>query len=595
MSAYPSLCAIPVRTATNTGQLQNAVSALNTLFQTGAEAFTDGIDTYQIKAHPSEAEAVAYANSLLGQDQPNQFKAGLNTQEQDSGLWLTVIAPDNPGKRTDFAIDAALHDPSIQNFLRRVDYLPEVTELDAAMMGGNGLRTVMLDAVMFTPVMDALYDLPANPYDERIPLSDRGGYVKLVNNVDPVAAIFDQDDEFAVQSALVEWNADYLAEQDDYAAKEAAKTWRDQDERTPAIEALGFTLDEAKEGLEGIVRDRLAFTGGVTNLVPDGNFALTLAPKLGKENVYIEFDGITSSRFNAVVDENYFAMLDHLKIDVKSWVRHLAEGADLGTPQWDVDLKGILSHKDPESPRKDRLIESIFFRSDDHSVTDSSWANAEYLMDIALEVLKPQAAALDEQWMLEHGVDLEVLATMTSSKQQHEAFPQLRDFPSFETQLSNMGSRGCVDYEWSTPPNVTQPSPLASVNDLCSVLDNCSYSGTLTFAFEADYSDLQKIHKAAQAGNGDQLSIKQGYFHIHSYSNGAGDGEALTGELRINAADIGTKWEISNDANSGYGICETFGQFLASSSSVSIINPEQEAAKEAAKRAQAEQNAPTLG
>lgn len=231
---------------------------------------------------------------------------------------------------------------------------------------------------------------------------------------------------------------------------------------------------------------------------------------------------------------------------------------------------------------------------------------ADYLLDIALEVLKAQAWTLDRQWLCTHGIAPEDLASIESSSAQRETFPQLADMPSYYAALVNLPAAGSLDYDWQNDPQRPHMSPLlahadlAEVLDNCNhssrldyewtnaphrprkapmvdhsglveVLDNCNYSGRLVFAFDCDLKQLNEIGSAVQRDTNGAIEIKNAYLHIHDYVNGAGDGVRLDGSLRIPLEDLQSgKWQLHNDSTHRHGIQAVFGQFLASSCTVKL-------------------------
>jgi hypothetical protein len=610
MPAHPTRGAIPIELPiigerhagiVPADTLQAVTDAFNAVLKVGQSAFTDGVHNYAVVAHPSQHQAVAHAG--------DDFKIG-DYAAPGNTVWLTILSPDEPNLPTLNAISGALTDQTLTKFLELTDGTPEAQAFNSLLAPENlGVRYALLDAVMYEARMEAFYDLPDEPNGESVELGDgRGAYVKEVEKINPVYAIIDDNEPYAVVDAMRERNIDYIGTSDAKAVESALTTWSDdqKEEAAPAIEALGFSVSQCEEILSDQCRDILCQRGGSIELEPWGKFALTLVPKIGKEQAYITFDGISSSSFNAVVDESYLCMLDTLKISPKAWVNHLAEISGLPKPNWDLDLQSLIKdsvqHADQSASHgilwsnpatnnlKEAIVQELFFNDlSENDLTEGTVNTAHYLFDIALEPLKVLADELDGQWLRDHHVDVDQLQQISSSRGQLEAFPQLTQFPRFQQALVNMGSNGAVDYDWKLSPAHYDGKPLIPLDRVQSVLENASYSGNVAIAFTCDYDDLLRIGKAAHNGQADKLEIDGAYFHIQDFNNGAGDGEPLSEPITINCDDLVSKWEVRNDSTDRCGIYETFGQFLATDCRLMIKHGAQ-----LEKTADAENSAPSL-
>ncbi len=250
----------------------------------------------------------------------------------------------------------------------------------------------------------------------------------------------------------------------------------------------------------------------------EGSCAIAAIPFVGKNPINITFDGITSSAFNANLDENYFAMLDLLKVDLRGWVNHLLAGVELPAANWDIDIKAMIdAHRSEMTPdhfgystgghhalreqltteikcalfnlevpgepklktweaqhqaRFDDLVARLKTLSDPEMdeylalrverkeivEQDSTSPNPaeDYLFGIAQQVLLTRAEALDTQWLEDHGIpeDQLVIATSSSVNPNLERFPQLAEDPQYRSWIEGLTMEDACDYEWGNPAHL---------------------------------------------------------------------------------------------------------------------------------------------
>lgn len=504
---------------------------------------------------------------------------------------------------------------------------------------GSPLRDVFTELVLHDLKEGLKDELSSLPYTETIDLSKRGGYVDSPFDIDPVEAAL--SDPFALTNAAYEQSDDNICESEGWIVNSAIQEfWTNSaaEDLMPMLSALGHQDCDIEESLREWCQECTSHTGVVT-LELQGDCAITARPMLGKEGIYITFDGVTSSTYNAVVDADYLAMLDLLNLDVRGWVDHLAERAGMVKPNWNIDLKAIVDghlkdarfdpatgyHWDNQEAVRESLMNALFnlptAQSTEISTAeidalqiarsayrdaiknnapeaeqealkktldeamqatrtpeeDDHEETAKYLFDIALQSLIADAEALDSTWISNNGVDPEALRAITSSSEQLKAFPQLIQAPDYFMALANLGSNGSTSYDWKNPPNASPvPAPLITRGNLTSILDNCNYSGNLVIAFSCSLDDLQKIGLAAQDAQVKDIRIDGAYLHIHDYINGAGDGEPLAGVWTVTTEQLKNKeFTLRNDTGNSYGIQGVFGQFLADNCGIVIAEPTQ--------------------
>lgn len=507
--------------------------------------------------------------------------------------------------------------------------------------GLSPLRETLAQLALSEVTQELLDDLTCFPYDERVDATDHGRYVKTIGDVDPVAELL--TNPHAAQDAMIERNVDYIATQEEQGISEAIESvWTDgtADDLLPPLETLGVDAAAVEERLNELASASTAYTG-VIDLTLDGKCSIAARPMMQKEAIYLTFDGITSSAYNAVIDDSYCAMLDMLNIDVRSWVDHLAEIAGLPKPNWEIDLKGIVDAHLKKDARFDpatgfhwegaeirevlraELTSAIFDQpsaevgrekiqaavaarqayrqavKDDapeatldtlHAAMERAQAdaqfaesdsNAEYLFNLALQVVIADAEQLDKEWLEAAGVDTAALGAIESSTQQLQAFPQLVQCPGYCMALANLGSQGSLSHEWKNAPNKTPEAPaLISHRKLVSIMENCSYSGNLVISFSCDLDELTKIGLAAQGDDPKEIRVDGAWLHIHDYINGAGDCEPLDGVWTFTTDQLRNKQLLlDNDATDSYGIAGVFGDFQADDCGIVIADPAPRAIK----------------
>lgn len=583
---------LPIREAQ---ERDRALHTLDRLLAAVGKKIEVNDKTYSLDVFATAAEA----QQQLGQAD-DQWKADAVARhnEGDHPLWLTITSEADPTRpamliRETFQLPEFIqilserladpvHAELVQDFLNVPSRTFTITEF-------------LQDLVLHEVKDDMASNMSSLPYTERIDLGDRDRYLKEPFGVDPVATIQrGEEHRNALLLAADEANLDFIAEQEHGAIEEAMKEWSSKSEDLlPTLELLGVSEDEAEESLRDWAREITGFSG-VVDLDLQGNCAISALPFNGNGPIYINFDGVTSSCMNAVIDEDYMAMLDMLRMDVRNWVDFLMDRNGLGPANWKLDLKGIVDALRPQmtpgifgyetggaheiSKQLAREIKSQLFNLDPlyEEVTDT--AAQDYLYGLAKEVLKAQAADLDKEWELANGIVESQLVVVTSSRENPnlERFPQLAQHPQYQSWISSadhfLSEAPLSDYEWKNPPHKTSPLPCLIRNSrLASVLENCNYSGNVVVSFEADLDDLQEIADGLYSDTGKVVSVRNAYFHIHDYSNGAGDCEPMDSTWSFHTDDIkGKRLRLENDSCDSYGIQSVYGQFLAEGSSVVV-------------------------
>lgn len=568
---------LPLQTH-NTENLRQATSALNTIFQgDGSPLLLDeGGISLSCLASLDEAKKAA------GQDEIRVINPDAATIIDGKCAWVLLTSHDDPSLAQlkhladDFSPDVVVE------LLRQMEspVAREAVDVFNSTTLNHSIQKVILDIILTDAKDDISRSLPKEPAAETVSIGYRNDYVKKYEDIDPVESIL-EGDPYAIENALNEANSDNIAEQDAFAIKQELDEWESKLDETNqnSFLLLGFEPEDVREHLQTWGEGLLSFRGGTQYCEAEGKVAIAASPQLGGIDVHIEFDGITSSRTDAVIDENFLAMLDTLQLDVRGWTSFLAEGADCGKINWDVNLQKIIQDHLPDA-RKDEtgvhwdqvdlytpLMKEIF--PDTENLIDGE-STRDYLAPLVFEVLKAQAEKLDNQWKEANGIDINALESFTSSTNQRDAFPQLKDCPNHYMALVNQAPDGCLNYNWKNSPDETPQVSLTTNETLASVLDNSSYSGDFVIAFSCDLDDLKKIGKAMHADHDSEITINGAYMHIHSYSNGAGDGEPLDAPITISAKQLKLTWTVMNDAAHHYGINETFGDFLASSCDIKI-------------------------
>lgn len=510
----------------------------------------------------------------------------------DSVVWVGLLAHESS------MLPAVLHRGTFQDpeFATKLLDACKAAEADADLQalaalvpnctsGQQLLRSVLLDLALWELHDDMLGEIPTSASTEYVDVADRG-YVVSPFDVDPVETLL--SDPYALQNAATEANVHMFASNDGQIRMQAMAEWEKvEQDLEPVITTLGYRLDQVPQWLEDFIDNEIA-EEPTLELELRGEVSIAAQPCNGKSSLYISFDGVSSSSMNAVVDDDYLAMLDQLRVHPRAWVDYLAVRAGLEAPQWDFDVQQVveqhrsLARFDPDSgfhfeskavrdALRESFMEALFGRPPEELQDTAS-----YLFDIALEVIKARAEALDGQWLDASGIDVEALGEIMSSREQLQQFPALVNRPGFYMAVTNLSEGSSASHEWSFPLTGDQtPAAIIEHDRLASVLDNANYDGSVVIAFCCDLDDLQKIGAAAaQADEPKTVEVRDAYFHIHNYSSGAGDGESLSGNWSFSTADLAEgRLRLRNDATDSYGIAGVFGEFLASGSSIAIKAP----------------------
>lgn len=269
-------------------------------------------------------------------------------QNKDAVMWVSIISPDDPTPPISLQRETFQYHEFVAELLERMETAQNVflvEEFQRAISGQYERKTLkdfLLTLALGEIKQDIAVDLRHLPYSETVDLSDRGRYIKDAWGVNPVDAV-QGDDIYAVANAVNEANEDNIASTEAQILREhSQERWdRDSEEWEPLMEVLGKGREDFVEELESWTRSITEFRG-VLDYKPSGNVAVSAIPFIGKEAIFISFDGVTSSSVNGVVDENYLAMLDLLRVDIRSWVDHLLVRADLPKADWDIDVAAIV-------------------------------------------------------------------------------------------------------------------------------------------------------------------------------------------------------------------------------------------------------------
>lgn len=574
---------------------QQAVDALRAVFAQGRGHFINPQgNPFNIQIHTEQESALA----ALGTN-AQELSVNIRTFYKAKAIWLTVQDPDAPEDSTQANIERAFSADSLTNFFEAANYgadapLKQLAELTTE--GSATFNLLVRDALLSDAVENIQLALPKEPTEETVNLQDRhSDFLKSPWDVDPVESILygDRDD---LAMALDDANIDYRFQNDDQVVNEVIEKHADKaalDDILLALETLGYTADEVQADLRTYAEELLRDRGGAVYLKPEGTCALSVTPTIPvgtrneREGIYITFDGYTSSSFNAVIDEHYLAALDTLKMDVKSWIDDVADEFSLNPINWDFDLKAVIDSEVPNTRQHShgmvwegataerlgfKLQELLFVGNPDllspdslsesaiEQFSDAQKEGVDYLNDLTMVVLKHIAQDLDTQWMLDNGIDLDHFASLPSTRMQQEAYPQIKDAPNYTRAIESCMNNDLA-YEWTHPPHKEAPANPVLTNPLLrSIFNNANYSGVLTFAFQADLDDLQAMRSAADSNNGSKFEI-DGSVYIHSFDNGAGDGEPMVAPITVDAKEFIDNWIIRNDANRSYGIEGTYGQF----------------------------------
>lgn len=579
---------------------QQAVDALRAVFAQGRSHFINPQgNPFDIQIHTEQESALA----ALGTN-AQELSVGIRPFYKAKAIWLTVQDPDTPEDSTQANIECAFSAESLTTFFEAANYGADAPLKQLAELTTEGTATFNLlvrDALLSDAVENIQLALPKEPTEETVNLQDSySSFIKSPWDVDPVTSIL-SGDRYELEMALDEANIDYQFQNDDQVVNEVIQEHADEaalDDILLALETLGYTADEVKADLSTYAEELLKDRGGAVCLKPEGTCALSVTPTIPvgtrdeREGIYITFDGYTSSICNAVIDDHYLAALDTLKMDVKSWIDYVADEFSLNPINWAFDLKAVIDSEVPntrqhfhgmvwEGATAERLglklQELLFVGNPDllspdflsldslsesaiEQFSDAQKEGVDYLNDLVMEVLKHIAQDLDTQWMLDNGIDLDHFASLPSTRMQQEAYPQIKNAPNYTRAIESCMNNDLA-YEWTHPPHKEAPTNPVLTNPLLrSIFNNASYSGVLTFAFQADLDDLQAMRSAADSNNGSKFEI-DGSVYIHSFDNGAGDGEPMVAPITVDAKEFIDNWIIRNDAMRSYGIEGTYGDF----------------------------------
>lgn len=577
---------------------QQAVDALRAVFAQGRSHFINPQgNPFDIQIHTEQESALA----ALGTN-AQELSVGIRPFYKAKAIWLTVQDPDAPEDSTQANIECAFSAESLTTFFEAANYGADAPLKQLAELTTEGTATFNLlvrDALLSDAVENIQLALPKEPTEETVNLQDSySSFIKSPWDVDPVTSIL-SGDRYELEMALDEANIDYQFQNDDQVVNEVIQEHADEaalDDILLALETLGYTADEVKADLSTYAEELLKDRGGAVCLKPEGTCALSVTPTIPvgtrdeREGIYITFDGYTSSICNAVIDDHYLAALDTLKMDVKSWIDDVADEFSLNPINWDFDLKAVIDSEVANARQHShgfvwegataerlaaKLQELLFVGSPDlltpdlstspeesaiEQFSDAQKEGVDYLNDLTMVVLKHIAQDLDTQWMLDNGIDLDHFASLPSTRMQQEAYPQIKDAPNYTRAIESCMNNDLA-YEWTHPPHKEAPANPVLTNPLLrSIFNNANYSGVLTFAFQADLDDLQAMRSAADRNNGSKFEI-DGSVYIHSFDNGAGDGEPMVAPITVDAKEFIDNWIIRNDAMRSYGIEGTYGDF----------------------------------
>ena len=397
--------------------------------------------SYDLVAFASADEA----KSLLCQPD-DQWKTDplAKHQEGSTPLWLVIRSYADP-TRPAMLIRETFQQPDFLHILMgRTD--PDGEALHAFLSAPK--RALTLNEFLGNLVLHEVKDNMAQshlrhlPYSEGMDLEDRGDYLKDPFGVDPVEAMQGEMGMGELENAVIDANLDYIGSSEQDAIDEAIKEWTDKrEDLQPVLDFLGISEDQAEEQLREWANDSVAYTGALYFEL-QGKCAIAAMPVLGKEAIYIQFDGITSSRFNAVLDDDYMAMLDLLRVDVRGWVDHLLRDADLPPAHWDIDLKAMVDELRPQ------MTPGIFGYSTGgaHATIEALAANIKAKL---FELPPPEPNAL-EAWDTEFGEHFKMLCASIKDPVQPDAqfdeYIKLRDARNFLIEDAKHSQTPTQDY-----------------------------------------------------------------------------------------------------------------------------------------------------
>lgn len=336
----------PVTLSFPPGKAADVAQALDKLLKARGDHFAQDNKTFALGAYATAGaakEAVARPGERILVEELPEFRNG------DNCVWVAVTSLKDPTLPA-VLLREVFHSEEVISPLLEACESPAFAEQLAAFnelvassgWGGTPLREVFTQLVLHevqSNMRDELGNLPAT---EIMDLTPRGDYVREPFNVDPIDTLL--EDPYALSNAAHEHNSDYIAEEESRAINATLRdSWTNSaaEDLMPALTALGNDESTIEERLREWCQECTSHTG-VLDFKLQGECAIAARPMLGKEGIYITFDGITSSAYNAVVDADYLAMLDTLRMDVRGWVDHLATNAGLTTPNWGIDLKGFV-------------------------------------------------------------------------------------------------------------------------------------------------------------------------------------------------------------------------------------------------------------
>lgn len=541
-------------------------------------------------------------------------------EANDSHVWLTITSIDVVC-RPDLLLRETFQFPdflyAIQNRLFTKEMEKSLKTFVDAMPASVGTYKDPIDALLLQIAMEELKnDIATNlqrlPNDKVIAVDDRGNYLKSPFGVDPVEAAISQENRYSLADALNEHNVDYIDQLESQVEEEQIECFNEiEEDFLEVFASLNATAPEVKEEIREYIREIISYKGCV-NLIPEGSCAVDAMPQVDGENMYIEFDGITSTALNAIQNNAYWGMLDLLHVDMKSWADYLLDVEGQQKANWNIDLKtlvdGFLETQVPGvygystggqhatlagmahavkcslfqlNPTHDTAISlrrpvgasgDIVYTDQqliDGAINDSH----SYVFNVALEVLVSQAKELDKQWLLDNGVDESRLQLNYTSKENVNLalYPQLAKSPNYSEWIARLSEGIAGDYEWTNPPHLTSKNPLLTPKKLAKVLNNAGYDGSVVIAFQMELDELKDLSDGLAFPEPHEVEVSNAYFHIQSFTNGAGDGMELDHDFTFACSDLQTrKMALLNDANKRYGITATFGEFLAANSSVRI-------------------------
>ena len=582
----------PVSLSFPAGKAADVAQALDKLLKARGEHFAQDNKTFALGAYATAdaaKETVARPGERILVEELPEFR------NADNCVWVAVTSLKDPTLPA-VLLREVFHSEEVIVPLLEACESPAFAEQLAAFQelvapsawGGTPLREVFTQLALYEVQSNMRDELGNLPSTETMDLSPRGDYVRDPFDVDPIDTLL--EDPYALSNAAHEHNIDFIAEEESRAINATLHdSWTNSaaEDLMPALTALGNDESTIEDRLREWCQECTSHTG-VLDFELQGDCAITARPMLGKEGIYITFDGVTSSAYNAVVDADYLAMLDTLRIDVRGWVDHLATIAGMTKPNWDIDLKAIvdgalpLATFDPktgyhwytkaEEAIKEALLQALFHlpplksadivqaQQDAAKAAHAAYRNAlntdatdaetdalrathqaalkaledqpgqegretaEYLLDIALQPLLVEAENILTKELQSRGVDLEAMAAIMSSTEQIKAFPQLIDTPNYYLALANLGSTGSVTHDWKNPPNAA-PTDAPLISN--SKLTSILQNANYSGNLVFAFScDLDDLQKIGVAAQGDApKEVRVDGAYLHIHDFGNGAGD----------------------------------------------------------------------